>query len=172
MRALIIYRDIMPALETLTDTQLGALTRAALALVQDRNEPPDDPTLAFAWTVLREKITEQGRKYDEAADARAERAARARCRSICETTRSCVLSASHIVSILLRTTIRAATASVCVARCSRQIARSDLVTPVSAARMNTAACACGIRFTVNSGSAPMAFSPGVSRTTSPCLRSG
>ncbi len=78
MRALIIYRDIMPALETLTDTQLGALTRAALALVQDRNEPPDDPTLAFAWTVLREKITEQGRKYDEAADARAERAARAR----------------------------------------------------------------------------------------------
>ncbi len=78
MRALIIYRDIMPALETLTDTQLGALTRAALALVQDRNEPPDDPTLAFAWTVVREKILEQGQKYDEAADARAERARRAR----------------------------------------------------------------------------------------------
>lgn len=78
MRALIIYRDIMPALETLTDTQLGALTRAALALVQDRNEPPDDPTLAFAWTVVREKIIEQGQKYDEAADARAERARRAR----------------------------------------------------------------------------------------------
>jgi len=78
MRALIIYRDIMPALETLDDQQLGALTRAAIALVQDREEPPADTTLAFAWTVLREKITEQGRKYDEAADARAERAARAR----------------------------------------------------------------------------------------------
>ena len=78
MRALIIYRDIMPALETLDDQQLGALTRAALALVQDRNEPPDDPMLAFAWTVVREKILEQGQKYDEAADARAERARRAR----------------------------------------------------------------------------------------------
>jgi len=68
----------MPALETLDDQQLGALTRAALALVQDRNEPPDDPMLAFAWTVVREKILEQGQKYDEAADARAERARRAR----------------------------------------------------------------------------------------------
>ena len=55
-----------------------------------------------------------------------------------------------------------------VIRCSRQIARSDLVTPVSAARMNTTAWACGIRLTVSSGSAPIAFSPGVSRMTRPC----
>jgi hypothetical protein len=78
MRALILYRDIMPALETLSDQQLGALTRAALALVQGRDEPPDDPALTFAWTVLREKVTEQGQKYEEAAEARAERARRAR----------------------------------------------------------------------------------------------
>src|SRR6185369_2748755 len=96
----------------------------------------------------------------------------ARCRSIWPCTCAGVLSESHIVSILLRTTRRESVLSASVTRCSRQIDRSDLVTPVSAASMKTTAWACGIRLTVNSGSAPMAFSPGVSRITSPCLSSG
>ena len=55
-------------------------------------------------------------------------------------------------------------------RWSRQIARSDLVTPVSAPRMKTVACAVGSRLSVSSGSAPIAFSPGVSSTTRPRLQ--
>ena len=94
------------------------------------------------------------------------------CLSICACTCSGVLKASHRVSILLSTTRRASVASPSVIRCSRQIDRSDLVTPVSAPRMKTTACAWEIRLTVNSGSAPMAFKPGVSRMTSPCLSRG
>ena len=63
------------------------------------------------------------------------------CRSICDCT-SCGLSiASHKVSILLRTTTRVAGSWLSSTRCSRQIDKSDCVTPVSAPRMNTTACA-------------------------------
>ena len=95
-----------------------------------------------------------------------------RCAAICSCTCSGELSASHMVSILLSTTSRASGPWPSPARCWRQIVRSDLVTPASAARMNTTACACGRRLTVNSGSAPMALRPGVSRITRPCLSSG
>ena len=44
------------------------------------------------------------------------------------------------------------------------------MTPVSAPRMKTVACALGSRLSVSSGSAPIAFRPGVSRTTRPCLQ--
>ena len=54
--------------------------------------------------------------------------------------------------------------------CSRQIARSERVTPVSAARMKTTACADGSRPSVSSGSAPIAFSPGVSSDDQPLLQ--
>ena len=93
----------------------------------------------------------------------------ARWRSICACTCAGVLSESHIVSILFSTTRRESMLSASVIRCSRQIARSDLVTPVSAARMNTTAWACGIRFTVSSGSAPMAFRPGRVQDHQPLL---
>ena len=82
------------------------------------------------------------------------------------------LRSSHMVSTLLSTTNLAPSPPSMAPMCSRQIARSDLVTPVSAARMNTAPCAWGIRLTVSSGSAPMAFRPGVSSTTKPCLSRG
>ena len=95
-----------------------------------------------------------------------------RWRSICACTCWGELKASHSVSILLSTTRREMFSSSSVIKCSRQIARSDLVTPVSAAKINTTAWACGIRLTVSSGSAPIAFNPGVSRMTRPCLSSG
>ncbi|MCY1513520.1 hypothetical protein D9M68_480280 [compost metagenome] len=100
------------------------------------------------------------------------RAAPSRWRSICCTICAGVLSVSHSVSILLSTTKRVSWLSSPVIRCSRQIDRSERVTPVSAPRMKTTACACGIRLTVSSGSAPIAFRPGVSRITSPCSSSG
>ena len=91
------------------------------------------------------------------------------CCAICASTCSSVASGSSSASILLRTTKRV---GACAPRWSRQIARSDLVTPVSAPRMKTVACALGSRLSVSSGSAPIAFRPGVSRTTRPCLSSG
>ncbi|MCG3190288.1 MAG: hypothetical protein LKCHEGNO_02961 [Burkholderiaceae bacterium] len=87
----------------------------------------------------------------------------------CSSTSWRELSGSANVSILLSTTKRS---SARPSRCSRQISRSDLVTPVSAPRMNTVACADGSSPSVSSGSAPIAFSPGVSITTSPRLSSG
>ena len=58
------------------------------------------------------------------------------------------------------------------ARCWFQTSRSVLVTPASAARTNSTACALGSRFSVSSGSVPIAFRPGVSRITRPCCSSG
>ncbi len=52
------------------------------------------------------------------------------------------------------------------------MARSDLVTPVSAPRMKTVACADGSRLSVSSGSAPIALRPGVSSTTRPRCSNG
>ena len=83
-----------------------------------------------------------------------------------------VLSSSHKVSILFNTTKRVADDDCSVARCSRQIDMSERVTPVSAPSTNTTAWAWGIRLTVSSGSAPMAFNPGVSSTTKPCFSKG
>ena len=57
-------------------------------------------------------------------------------------------------------------------RWSFQTSRSVLVTPASAARMKSSACAFGSRLSVSSGSVPIAFRPGVSRITSPCCSSG
>ena len=94
------------------------------------------------------------------------------CPSSCNSTCSGESKASHKVSILLSTTTRVAVSRSSCTRCSRQIDRSDWVTPVSAAKMNTMACACGIKLTVSSGSAPIAFNPGVSRMIRPCLSRG
>ena len=91
------------------------------------------------------------------------------CWAICASTCSSVASGSTSESILLRTMKRV---GAWAPRWSRQIARSDLVTPVSAPRMNTVACAEGSRVSVSSGSAPIAFRPGVSRTTRPWRSSG
>lgn len=78
MKALIIHRDMMPALNTLSDAHLGQLTRCALSLVNDeRDEAPEEPTLAFAWNILRTKILEHGRKYDEECQRRSDHARRA-----------------------------------------------------------------------------------------------
>jgi len=78
MRALIIHRDLMPALNTLTDAQLGQLTRCCMAYVWDeRDEAPADPALAFAWHTIREKIRETGQRYDEECARRKEHARKA-----------------------------------------------------------------------------------------------
>ena len=93
-------------------------------------------------------------------------------RSIWARTCSGVLNSSQRVSILFSTTSRPASVPSVGVRCSRQIRKSDWVTPVSAPRMNTIACAWGNKLTVSSGSAPMAFNPGVSSMTRPCFRIG
>ena len=92
------------------------------------------------------------------------------CPSISRSISAGDFSSSQRPSILLSTTKRPA-------RCaglmrSRQTSMSVRVTPASAARTNSTACALGIRFSVSSGSAPIAFSPGVSITTSPVSSSG
>ena len=75
MRALIIHRDLMPALALLNDEQLGSLTRAACRLVADNDDqPPPDPALAFPWHVLREKLIAFGDRYDAECQRRSERA--------------------------------------------------------------------------------------------------
>ena len=97
-----------------------------------------------------------------------------RCATLaCWRSMACATSASprnssHMLSILLSTTRRPAPAPIWL----RQTSMSLRVTPVSAARINSTACAFGIRFRVSSGSVPMAFRPGVSRITRPCFSSG
>ena len=76
------------------------------------------------------------------------------------------------MSILFSTTSRVLASADPSARCSRQMERSDLVTPVSAPNRKTTAWAWGIRLTVSSGSAPIALRPGVSSITNPCFSSG
>ena len=86
---------------------------------------------------------------------------------------SSVFRSSHRPSILLRMTMRPAlVAGSSPARCWFHTSRSVLVTPASAARMNSSACALGSRLSVSSGSVPIAFRPGVSRITRPCCSSG
>lgn len=79
MKALLIHPELMPALLALPDAQLGNLMRAAIGLVaHDVDEPPTDPAVAtFAWSVLREKLIANGRKYDEEAQRRSDHARRA-----------------------------------------------------------------------------------------------
>lgn len=78
MRALIIYRDLLPALNTLDDASLGKLIRSSLALVTEGDDqPPDDPALAFAWHVLRAKIIETGERYEAECQRRSDRARKA-----------------------------------------------------------------------------------------------
>jgi len=79
MKALIIYRDLTPALLMLDDERLGRLMRSALALVKDEcDEPPKgsdtDKGLAFAWAVLREKTIDNGVRYDNACQKREDKA--------------------------------------------------------------------------------------------------
>lgn len=75
MKALIIHRDMMPALLSMRDADLAQIIRCSLSLVADeRDEPPEDPALAFAWAVMRTKILETGKKYDEECQRRADRA--------------------------------------------------------------------------------------------------
>jgi hypothetical protein len=79
MKALIIHRDLNPALLMLDDERLGRLMRAAISLVQDeRDEPPKgsdtDTALAFAWAVLREKTIDNGVRYDQACQKREDKA--------------------------------------------------------------------------------------------------
>ena len=92
-----------------------------------------------------------------------------RCDSIWASTCAALAIGSSSVSILFSTTKRSSTG---VLRYSPQIARSDRVTPASAAMMNTVACAAGSSPSVNSGSTPTAFKPGVSSTTRPRRSSG
>ena len=82
-------------------------------------------------------------------------------------------SSSQRLSILFRTTIRAAwCAEAPPARSRFHTSRSDRVTPASAASTNRTTCAPDSTLSVSSGSAPMALSPGVSMITRPCRSSG
>lgn len=75
MKALIIHRDMMPALLTMRDADLGSLMRSAISLVSDeRDEPPPAAELNFAWTFMRTKILEHGKKYDEECQRRSDKA--------------------------------------------------------------------------------------------------
>ena len=92
-----------------------------------------------------------------------------RCCSICWCTACGGISGSISASILFSTTKRSRLAW---PRWSRQMLKSDRVTPVSAPSTKTTAWADGSRPSVSSGSAPMALRPGVSMTTSPRLSRG
>ena len=94
-------------------------------------------------------------------------------RAISNSTSAGERMSSHRPSILLRITRRPErVVGSAPARWSFQTSRSVLVTPESAARMNSTACAEGSSESVSSGSVPIALRPGVSRMTSPCFRSG
>jgi hypothetical protein len=76
VKALLIRQDLIPALQSLKDDELGQLMRRAMALVVDDTDdkPPENQSLLFAWTVLREKVIENGMRYDSECTRRAEHA--------------------------------------------------------------------------------------------------
>ena len=81
------------------------------------------------------------------------------------------LSSSHRPSILFRTTMRPpCVAASSPASAAFQTSRSVFVTPASAARMNSTACAFGSRLSVSSGSVPIAFKPGRVEDDQPLLQ--
>ena len=91
------------------------------------------------------------------------------CFSISFNTSCLGFKSSHSMSILF------SSANLYLARPlikSFQICISDCVMPVSTAVKNKIACALGIILSVNSGSAPSVFRPGVSSTTKPLFKSG
>ena len=95
------------------------------------------------------------------------------CRAISDSISAADRSSSHSPSILFRMTSRPSrVAGLSPTRWFCHTSMSVLVTPASAARMNSTACALGRRLSVSSGSVPIAFRPGVSRITKPCCKSG
>ncbi len=95
------------------------------------------------------------------------------CRSMSAATAASGFRSSQRLSILFRTTIRAALcAEASPARSRFHRSRSERVTPASAASTNRMTCAPDSTLSVSSGSAPMALSPGVSMITRPCRSSG
>ena len=81
-------------------------------------------------------------------------------------------SPSHRLSILFSTAMRPWREPPAAVTCVFQTPRSLWVTPVSMPSTNSTACAAGSSDSVSSGSAPIAFRPGVSRMTRPWRSSG
>lgn len=63
---LLLYFDILPALDKLPHEAVGELLLKALHYAQDGVEPTfDDSALTFAWAFLRPSIDRDGLAYDE-----------------------------------------------------------------------------------------------------------
>ena len=63
---LMLYFDILPALDKLPSSAVGELLLATLHYAQDGTEPAfDDSSLAFAWAFLRPSVDRDGAAYEE-----------------------------------------------------------------------------------------------------------
>ena len=62
---LLLYFDVVPALEQLPHAAVGELLLAALHYARDGTEPAfDDASLGFAWAFLKPTIDRDGATYD------------------------------------------------------------------------------------------------------------
>ena len=62
----LLYFDILPALERLPKAAVGELLLAALHYAQDGVEPAfGDSSLEFAWAFLKPSVDRDGASYDE-----------------------------------------------------------------------------------------------------------
>lgn len=63
---LLLYFDVLPALDKLPHAAVGELLLSALHYAQDGVEPAfEDSSLAFAWAFLRPAVDRDGAAYDE-----------------------------------------------------------------------------------------------------------
>lgn len=63
---LLLYFDVLPALDKLPHAAVGELLLAALHYAQDGIEPTfDDPSLVFVWAFLRPSVDRDGAAYEE-----------------------------------------------------------------------------------------------------------
>lgn len=61
-----LYFDIIPALDTIPPDVAGKLLLGALHYARDGVEPSDgDPSLSFAWPFLKSSIDRDGDAYEE-----------------------------------------------------------------------------------------------------------
>ena len=71
-KSFVMYQSWASAIEKMSDAQAGQLLKAIYALQDDPDATPDDPSLAFVFEIIKEKMVEDAEAYEEACRAKSE----------------------------------------------------------------------------------------------------
>lgn len=71
-KSFIVYKDWEEYLETLTDEETGRLFRALFAYAKRAEEAPFDGALRMLFTMMRNTVDRDGKKWEDVCEARSE----------------------------------------------------------------------------------------------------